>query len=212
MPRPKTPWTTGTVALVGSAESLLWSSFGPDIDRCDHVIRINQGAFAELDATSTGTKTDWVFLTLTGRGTLERLGFLRRARKVSRGIALMSPLRRRVAKVDLGYFFPHYPTAWFEELEARLGARPSSGAMALDYLLRTMENTEELHLYGFDFFVTPDIAHGRNNVPKHKPDAERAYFFDVVDATRFHSSPTAPPAGKTARKTAGQTDEEATSQ
>lgn len=196
--RRKTPWTTGTVALVGSAESLLWSSHGPEIDRCDHVIRINQGAFAALDAASTGKKTDWVFLTLTGSGTLERLGFLWRARKVSKGVALMSPLRRRVARVDLGWFFPHYPAEWFSQLEARLGARPSSGAMALDYLLRTMDNPDQLHLYGFDFFVTPDIAHGRNNIPHHKPDAERAYFFEVIDPERFHSSPTRAPGAPSA--------------
>jgi hypothetical protein len=193
MGRKKTPWTTGSVALVGSAESLRYSTFGKDIDSYDHVIRINQGAFATLDADSTGLRTDWVFLTLTGRGTWERLGFLRRARKVSKGVALMSPLRRRVARVDLGLFVPHYPDQWFSELEQRLGSRPSSGAMALDYLVKTMDDPTALHLYGFDFFATPDIAHGRNNIPNHNPDAERDYFFDTIDAARFHQSPTTPP-------------------
>lgn len=193
----KTPWTSGTVALVGSAESLRYSRFGKDIDSYDHVIRINQGAFARLDAVSTGLRTDWVFLTLTGGGTFERLGFLRRARKVSKGVALMSPLRRRVARVDLGLFLPHYPDKWFTDLEKRLGSRPSSGAMALDYLVKTMDDPAALHLYGFDFFATPDIAHGRNNIPHHNPDAERDYFFDTVDPTRFHQSPTAPPKDNT---------------
>ena len=189
----KPPWTRGSVALVGSAESLRYSSFGPDIDSFDHVIRINQGAFATLDAASTGLRTDWVFLTLTGRGTFERLGFLNRARKVSKGVALMSPLRRRVARVDLGVFFPHYPDQWFSDLEGRLGSRPSSGAMALDYLVKTMDDPTGLHLYGFDFFATPDIAHGRNNIPNHNPDAERDYFFETIEAAQFHQSPTTPP-------------------
>jgi len=191
----KTPWTRGTVALVGSAESLRYSTFGPDIDRFDHVIRINQGAFATLDAKSTGLKTDWVFLTLTGRGTWERLSFLRRARRVSRGVALMSPLRRRLARMDMGWFYPHYPDQWFHELEERLGARPSSGAMAVDYLTRSMEDPGRLHLYGFDFFATPDIAHGRNNIPNHDPESERDYIFDVIDSDRFHASPETPPGG-----------------
>jgi hypothetical protein len=197
MSRKKTPWTTGSVALVGSAESLRYSTFGQDIDSFDHVIRINQGAFATLDATSTGLRTDWVFLTLTGTGTRDRLGFLFRARKVSKGVALMSPLRRRVARVDLGAFFPHYPDQWFAELEKRLGSRPSSGAMALDYLVRTMNDPTTLHLYGFDFFATPDIAHGRNNIPNHNPDAERDYFFDTIDGAHFHQSPTNPPKDST---------------
>lgn len=188
----KTPWTTGSVALVGSAESLRYSSFGPEIDSFDHVIRINQGAFAALDQHSTGCRTDWVFLTLTGKGTIDRLRFLSRARAVSRGVALMSPLRRRLARVDLGAFFPHYPDEWFESLELRLGARPSSGAMALDYLVNTMTDSTLLHLYGFDFFVTPDIAHGRNNVPNHSPDAEREYFADTLKSSQFHQSPTTP--------------------
>jgi hypothetical protein len=192
MRRHKTPWTKGSVALVGSAESLRYSNFGPEIDSYDHVIRINQGAFATLDARSTGLRTDWVFLTLTGGGTCDRLGFLFRARKVSRGVALMSPLRRRVARVDLGMFLPHYADQWFSDLEKQLGARPSSGAMALDYLVKTMEDPTTLNLYGFDFFATPDIAHGRNNVPNHNPDAERDYFFDTIDSARFHKSPTTP--------------------
>jgi len=188
----KTPWTTGSVALVGSAESLRYSNFGTDIDSFDHVIRINQGAFAALDAASTGLRTDWVFLTLTGRGTIERLRFLFRARNVSKGVALMSPLRRRVARVDLGVFLPHYPDRWFVELEERLGSRPSSGAMALDYLVRTMDDPTGLHLYGFDFFATPDIAHGRNNIPNHNPDAERQYFLDTLNPANFHQSPMRP--------------------
>jgi hypothetical protein len=181
------------VALVGSAESLRYSTFGKYIDSFDHVIRINQGAFATLDATSTGLRTDWVFLTLTGRGTVDRLRFLFRARAVSKGVALMSPLRRRVARVDLGVFLPYYPDQWFSDLEKKLGARPSSGAMALDYLVKTMDDPTSLHLYGFDFFATPDIAHGRNNIPNHNPDAERDYFFDTIEAARFHTSPTTPP-------------------
>ena len=52
------PWRTGSVALVGSAQSLLNSSFGPEIDGHDLVIRINQGAFADLQAESTGLRTD----------------------------------------------------------------------------------------------------------------------------------------------------------
>jgi len=196
MSRRKPPWTTGSVALVGSAESLRYSSFGTSIDSHDHVIRINQGAFATLDPESTGIRTDWVFLTLTGRGTFDRLGFLFRARKVSKGVALMSPLRRRVARVDLGFFLPHYPDQWFRDLEARLASRPSSGAMALDYLVKTMDDPTALHLYGFDFFATPDIAHGRNNIPHHNPEAERDYFFDTIDRSRFHQSPSTPPKDK----------------
>lgn len=190
------PFQSGSVALVGSADSLRFSGNGPAIDAHDHVIRINQGAFANLDSANTGLRTDWVFLTLTGGSTSERLGFLRRARRAARvGIVLMSPLRRRLARMDLGWFLPHYPDQWFLELEQRLGSRPSSGAMALDFLLRRMDDPTLLDCYGFDFFATPDIAHGRNNTPAHSPDAEKAYFFEVLAPHQFHS-PTPPTTGR----------------
>lgn len=184
------PWTRGSVALVGSAKSLLDSSFGPDIDAHDWVVRINQGAFAALTEANTGRRTDVLVLTLTGGTIRHRLSFLFRAMNiVGRKVVLMSPKQRVILGVDLAHFFPHYPQQWHQELAERLGTRPSTGAMAVDLLLRTMEDPSRLDLYGFDFFKTPDIAHGRNRVVAHSPEVEEHYIRGVIPPARFFESP-----------------------
>jgi hypothetical protein len=187
------PWFSGSVALVGSAMSLRNSRFGEEIDSHDIVVRMNQGAFAELDPGSTGLRTDYLFLTLTGGTAGAKWSFLRRGMKAARrGVVLMSSKGRSIFRVDLSPFFLHYPATWHEELIETLGHRPSTGAMAVDFLRRTMGKPEELDLYGFDFFKTPDIAHGRNNVVAHDPAVEERYIRGLIAADRFHESPATP--------------------
>jgi hypothetical protein len=187
------PWRTGSVALVGSAQSLLNSSFGPDIDSHDLVIRINQGAFAPLEPESTGLRTDYLFITLTGGTNSAKWNFIQRGKKVARrGVVLMSSKGRTLFRVELSPFFLHYPAAWQLELIDSLGHRPSTGAMAVDLLSRTMGNLGDLDVYGFDFFKTPDIAHGRNRVVAHNADAEERYIREVIPPRQFHESPQAP--------------------
>lgn len=184
------PWSAQSIALVGSAQSLLSTSYGPEIDGHDIVIRINQGAFAQLDSDSTGLRTDYVFLTLTGGTPWAKWSFVQRARRAARrGIVLMSAKGRVVAGVDLARFFLHYPAQWQDELIETLGHRPSTGAMAVDLLLRTVADKKQVNLYGFDFFQTPDIAHGRNNVVKHDAESERNYILGNIAPGAFHAAP-----------------------
>ena len=184
------PWTEASVALVGSAQSLLDTAYGAEIDSHDLVIRINQGAFADLQSDSTGLRTDYVFLTLTGGTPWAKWSFLRRARRAAaKGIVLMSAKGRRLGPIDLARFFRHYPARWQDELIERLGHRPSTGAMAVDFLEKTLVDIRQLDLYGFDFFQTPDIAHGRNNVVKHNPDAEREFILGTIAPGAFHAAP-----------------------
>jgi len=186
----KYPWSDQSIALVGSAQSLLTTSYGPDIDGHDIVIRINQGAFASLDAHSTGLRTDYVFMTLTGGTPWAKWSFIRRARGAARrGIVLMSAKGRVVAGIDLARFFLHYPAQWQDELIETLGHRPSTGAMAVDLLLRTVNEKNQVNLYGFDFFQTPDIAHGRNNVVQHDAESERTYILGNIAPGAFHAAP-----------------------
>jgi len=184
------PWTDQSIALVGSAQSLLATNYGPEIDSHDLVIRINQGAFAALDSESTGLRTDYVFLTLTGGTPWAKWSFIRRAQRAARkGIVLMSAKGRVVAGIDLAAFFLHYPAQWQNELIETLGHRPSTGAMAVDLLMRTVAQKKQVNLYGFDFFQTPDIAHGRNNVVQHDPESERNYILGVIASGAFHAAP-----------------------
>lgn len=194
----KYPWSVGTIALVGSASSLLNSSFGTDIDSHDWVIRINQGAFAAHHPESTGVRTDFLFLTLTGGSVSAKLSFLRRGMAATKkSVVIMSPKQRTILGIDTSWFFPSYPPQWHSELHEKLGARPSTGAMAVDFLQRTAETPDSVDLYGFDFFVTPDIAHGRNRVVAHDPGVEEAYIRGVIDPSHFHESPLSPPDGST---------------
>lgn len=187
------PWVNQSVALVGSAQSLLNSSFGKDIDAHDIVIRINQGAFADLKAESTGLRTDYLFITLTGGTNLAKWRFIRRGQKVAtKGVVLMSSKGRTLFRVDLAPFFLHYPTQWHQQLIEQLGHRPSTGAMAVDLLTRTLSGAGQLDVYGFDFFITPDIAHGRNRVVAHDPEVEKRYILGTIPPEHFHESPLRP--------------------
>ena len=186
----KYPWSAQSIALVGSAQSLLRTSYGPEIDGHDIVIRINQGAFAQLDSDSTGLRTDYVFMTLTGGTPWAKWSFIQRARQAARrGIVLMSAKGRVVVGVDLARFFLHYPAQWQVELIETLGHRPSTGAMAVDLLLRTVADKKQVNLFGFDFFQTPDIAHGRNNVVQHDAESERNYILGNIAPGAFHAAP-----------------------
>lgn len=194
MPKPEQfPWHGHTVALVGSAESLLRSDFGPAIDSHDIVLRINQGAFAALTPENTGLRTDYVLLTLTGGTNRAKVSFLWRARRAAReGVVLMSHKGRRIFRLDMSTFFLSYPPSWQDALIETLGHRPSTGAMAVDLLTRTIASPDHLDLYGFDFFRTPDIAHGRNRVVAHDPQAEEHYILGRIAPEHFHASPEAP--------------------
>ena len=186
------PWANARVALVGSAQSLENSDFGPAIDAHDLVIRINQGAFANLQPHNTGVRTDYLYMTLTGGTNSAKWSFIRRGQKAAKeGVVLMSSKGRTLFRIDLTPFFLHYPASWHEDLITRLGHRPSTGAMAVDLLTRTMSNPDNLDVYGFDFFKTPDIAHGRNNVVAHDPGVEEDYIRRLIPAHRFHESPQA---------------------
>jgi len=186
------PWANARVALVGSAQSLENSDFGPAIDAHDLVIRINQGAFANLKPHNTGVRTDYLFMTLTGGTNTAKWSFIRRGQKAAKkGVVLMSSKGRTLFRLDLTPFFLHYPATWHEDLITTLGHRPSTGAMAVDLLTRTMSDPDNLDVYGFDFFKTPDIAHGRNNVVAHDPGVEEDYIRGLIPAHRFHESPQA---------------------
>jgi hypothetical protein len=88
--------------------------------------------------------------------------------------------------------FLSYPPSWQDALIETLGHRPSTGAMAVDLLTRTIAQPEHLDLYGFDFFRTPDIAHGRNRVVAHDPQAEEHYILGRIAPEHFYVSPEAP--------------------
>ena len=173
------------MALVGNASSLRDTAYGGAIDSADCVIRINQGAFVPLDASSTGSRTDAVLITLNGSA-LEKAWMYAKCRRVAHTVVAMSPKKRTVLGRDLAKLISVYPQQWHEELHTTLGARPSTGAMAIDLLARTVESVESIDVYGFDFWGSPTTYTGIAQAAPHDPVAEENYVIGVVGLDRVH--------------------------
>lgn len=181
----RAPWLTGSVALVGNATSLRSSSFGPEIDSLNCVIRINQGAFVPLDVASTGVRTDVLFMTLPGYAWDKAWMYSRGRRKASMVVA-MSPKDRTFLGIDMATLIPSYPVEWHRELSETLGGRPSTGAMAVDLLRHTVSDIESVHLFGFDFWVTPTTYTGLSKPSPHNPAAEEEWVRQVLPSANIH--------------------------
>jgi hypothetical protein len=179
------PWRHRTVALVGNASSLRERPYGPDIDSHDVVIRINQGAFVPLSQEHTGVRTDAVFITLNGMA-LEKLWMWGRCKRKAPLVVAMSPKKRTVLGVDLSKIIPVYPAQWHQDLHQKLGARPSTGAMAVDLLCRSVDDASQISIYGFDFWGSPTTYTGIAKAAPHDPVAEEKFVVDSVGEDRVH--------------------------
>lgn len=152
------------VALVGNARSL--KGAGREIDAAELVIRLNAAPMPE--AASHGTRTDWMAVSVPVDA--ETLA----ARAPSR-VFWMTPRRRRVPwRLATRPGFVLAPAAWNARLADVLGARPTTGLMAIDLLARS--GVEEAALYGFDFFASLSLSGGRQaRAVPHDFAAERAW-------------------------------------
>ncbi len=173
------PWRGKTISLVGNASSLWEGDFGPSIDSAECVIRINQGAFIPLRPQSTGVRTDVLLMSLNG-GSLEKVWMFARARRRAKTVVAMTPRDRSFLGIDLERLIPVYPVEWHAELHARLGARPSTGAMAVDLLRRTVDDIAQLSIFGFDFWGSPTTYTGKIKAAPHDPEAEEAFVRAAV--------------------------------
>ncbi len=134
------------VALVGNSRKVLGKKFA--VDSHDVVIRMN-GAWSlpEEMQQSIGSKLD--ILCISGhKKEIESI-----IQNVSQVIWMSPKSRDQLSQqtIDALYF---YPIEWWQELYEQIGARPSTGCMAVD-MLRRMIGDGHLTLYGFDFFANP---------------------------------------------------------
>ncbi len=140
-----------SVALVGNARSLAESHHGAAIDAHDVVVRINRAPMPQ--AESHGTRTDWLALAV-------RLGPQDRERIGAGRYLWMSHKRKRLDwKTAISRGFYLHPQADYADLQSRLGAQPTTGAMMIDLLLRS--ELAGLTLYGFDFFASLSLSGSR---------------------------------------------------
>lgn len=156
-----------SVALIGNARSMDASTQGDAIEAHDRVMRINAAPI--LSPRTHGSRTDWLFLAV-------RLSDPDRARLAPRRQLWMSHKRKRLqwqTATSPGFYL--HPLADYRALAARLGAPPSTGAMAVDLLLRS--KLARLDLYGFDGFASLSLSGRRTaaQVP-HDFSAETAWM------------------------------------
>lgn len=156
-----------SVALVGNARALAETDQGAAIDAHDIVARINRAPMPS--PSSHGSRTDWLLLAT-------RLPAADRARLAPARILWMSHKRKRLdyATAASPGFYLH-PLADHTALTQTLGAPPSTGAMAVDLLLRG--DLARLDLYGFDGFASKSLSgrRGAEKVP-HDFNAEAAWM------------------------------------
>ena len=135
-----------SVALVGNSQKVIDKSF--PVDDHDVVIRMN-GAWnlPSKMQLSVGSKLDILCISAHKKEIAEI------ASRVP-NVVWMSPKSREVIdeKTRERIFF--YPVDWWQELYEKLGARPSTGCMAVDMIAKIIGDGQ-LTLYGFDFFANP---------------------------------------------------------
>ena len=136
-----------SVCIVGNAKSLLTTDYGTRIESHDVVIRLNKGFVIEPKAQ--GIRTDMIGLTpeLPEHEVVERFDpghFLMLIPKM-RHFVIWRP--KNVARTLF------YPFRWWLADRNLIGRRPSSGFMAISWLMR-LGAAREVVLYGFDFGKT----------------------------------------------------------
>jgi hypothetical protein len=137
-----------SVAVVGNAKSLFATDFGAQIDRHDIIIRLNKG-FVQAPAAQ-GTRTDMVGLTPElSEGEVS-------AHFAPRHMLMLIPKMRhyRIFGRENVQNTLFYPFRWWLADRNLIGRRPSSGFMAISWLVR-LGVAREIVLYGFDFGQTP---------------------------------------------------------
>ena len=137
-----------SVAVVGNAKSLFAAELGAQIDRHDIIIRLNKG-FVQVPAAQ-GTRTDMVGLTPElSEGEVS-------AHFAPRHMLMLIPKMRhyRIFSRENVQNTLFYPFRWWLADRNLIGRRPSSGFMAISWLVR-LGVAREIVLYGFDFGQTP---------------------------------------------------------
>ena len=161
-----------SVALVGNARSLSERTEGAAIDGADLVIRLNAAPLPS--PVSHGTRTDWMAVSVPVEAEVV-------AARRPRRVLWMTPKRKRLPwRIATRPGFALAPEEWNARLAGELGARPTTGLMAIDLLARSSARAVMLH--GFDFFASLSLSGGRaaKDVPHDFP-AERAWVERLVE-------------------------------
>lgn len=161
-------FTGKRIALVGNASSVFNSEH--NIDSYDLVFRLNKGLPHEA-RPALGKRTDILGLSLSlSEAELDAFGNLKY-------IIWFTPKREAISETlqpKLNYF---YEVSDWEDLHKHLGHRPSTGCMAINFLVKYTK-FKSLTLIGFDFWETPNWYHGSGPC-HHSPSSEKSYVQDL---------------------------------
>lgn len=161
------------IALVGNAASLF--NEPRPIDNHELVVRINKGHEVTKTSSMAGIRTD--ILMISNCCEEEILN-------TSHKTVWMTPKYRENlshSQVNNIYF---YPVAWWNDLFNILQSRPSTGCMAVDLILRFINNGS-LTLYGFDFWKTHTWYTKINRPGPHNPLSEENYIRTQLSQRQF---------------------------
>ena len=154
-----------TVSLIGNSRALSEHAYGAEIDAHDIVIRCNRSPIFHV--RSHGARTDWL---ATSAEIPENLPEIKGASH----ILWMSPRRDRMPRWLVR--FPRlflYPKDSNSKLAALTGARPSTGMMVIDLLMRS--ECAAIDLFGFDFFKSQSVSGSQTKASApHDFDSEEA--------------------------------------
>ena len=166
------------VALVGNAASILAQDYGGEIEDHDIVVRMNRGLPAR--AQSQGVRTDVLAFSVFPwvAGVYPKFN--------AKWSVWMSPRFRDTIDETFPPEITFYDLSLWESLRARLGARPSVGAMALDFLSHA--SPARVSIFGFDFKTSGTFYEQHQHVGPHDYSAERAYCEEMTGANgwTFH--------------------------
>lgn len=131
------------VALVGNSSKL--HKRAGDIDGHDLVVRMNRAwKLSPAMREHAGTKLDILCLSTEIKN-------LQTIVAQYEHTVWMTPKHRKRISPDITAKLYMYPEEWWEVLFLQLGARPSTGCMAFDFIRRSI-GSGKITLYGFDFF------------------------------------------------------------
>lgn len=160
---------TKSIAVVGNASSLLDANHGSEIDTHDVVIRMNRGL--PKNREKQGQKT-----TILAFSVFPQIADIYPQFGADK-LIWMSPKLRDEAPTDLDLEF--YSLELWDILHAKLGARPSVGAMVLDYV--STFGSQSVDIYGFDFKRTTSTYLEAPHIGPHNYQAEEAFCLSLVN-------------------------------
>lgn len=157
------------IVLFGNAKSVF--NKRREIDsRFDIICRINAG-FPKGKEEYIGNRTNILFLSLP-------LSESEVKEFKTQDVIVCSP---QIFITD--YQHSRYDLDNWATLCSELGARPSTGIMAFDYILQKRE-FKSLTLIGFDFWKTPNWYTNNIHLGQHNPKAEKEYITQKIKESK----------------------------